>query len=56
MDEYVSPYVLRYRSNHFDWGRPVNVKSAIYVGVKRGSRPASFYKHLIFPEEMRDEK
>ncbi|MBV6418857.1 MAG: hypothetical protein DAHOPDDO_00067 [Ignavibacteriaceae bacterium] len=56
MDEYVSPYVLRYMSNKFDWKRPVNPKSAIYVGVQRGTVPASYYKHLIFPEEMRSEK
>ena len=56
INEYVSFSTLRYLSQVFDWKRPVNPKSAIYVGVKRGTIPASYYKHLIFPEEMRDEK
>ena len=56
LDEYISFSTLRYLSQVFDWKRQVNPKSAIYVGVKRGTIPASYYKHLIFPEEMRDEK
>lgn len=50
MNEYVSPYVLRYMSNKFSWKRPVNPKSAIYVGVQRGSVKASYYPHLTFPD------
>lgn len=51
LDEYISASTLRYLSQKFDWKRPVNPKSAIYVGVKRGTVPASYYKHLIFPVE-----
>ena len=47
---YVSPYVLRYMSNKYDWKRNVNKLSAIYKGVLAGSVPAAYYKHLIFPE------
>ncbi len=52
MNDYVSFSTLRYMSKKFDWKRPVNPKSAIYVGVKRGTVPSSYYKHLIFPEEI----
>jgi len=55
LNEWVSFSTLRYLSQTYDWKRPVNPKSAIYVGVKRGTVPASYYKHLIFPEEMRNE-
>ena len=48
MQEYVSPYVLRYMSNKYDWKRNCNPKSAIYKGVKAGTVPAAYYKHLIF--------
>jgi hypothetical protein len=48
MQEYVSPYVLRYMSNKCDWKRNCNPKSAIYKGVKAGTVPAAYYKHLIF--------
>ena len=52
MEEYVSPYVLRYMSNKYNWKRPVNKLSAIYKGVKAGTVPAAYYKHLIFSEEV----
>lgn len=55
LDQYISFSTLRYLSQMYSWKRPVNPKSAIYVGVQRGTVPASFYKHLIFPEGMRDE-
>lgn len=51
LNEYISSSTLRYMSQKFNWKRPVNLKSAIYVGVKRGTIPSSYYKHLIFPEE-----
>ena len=54
MQEYVSPYVLRYMSNKYDWKREVNKLSAIYKGVKAGSVPAAYYKHLIFPMEEKE--
>ncbi len=52
MQEYVSPYVLRYMSNKYNWKRAVNKLSAIYKGVKAGTVPASYYRHLIFEEEV----
>ena len=52
MNEYVSPYVLRYMSNKYDWKREVNKLSAIYKGVNAGTVPAAYYKHLIFPDEV----
>jgi len=55
MNEYVSPYVLRYMSNKYDWKRPVNKLSPIYKGVMAGTVPAAYYKHLIFEEEIENE-
>jgi hypothetical protein len=54
MNEYVSPYVLRYMSNKYDWKRPVNKKSPIYKGVLAGTIPASFYRHLIFEDDKNE--
>ena len=51
LNEYVSPYVLRYMSQKYDWKREVNKKSPIYKGVIAGTIPAAYYKHLIFPVE-----
>ena len=51
LDTYISFSTIRYLSQVFDWKRPVNPKSAIYIGVKRGTVPAALYKHLIFPSE-----
>ena len=51
MDEYVSPYVLRYMSNKFNWKRIISKNSPIFFGVQRGTVPAAYYKHLIFPTE-----
>lgn len=48
LDQYISFSTIRYLSQVFDWKRPVNPKSAIYLGVQRGTVPASYYKHLIF--------
>ena len=50
LNEYVSPYILRYMSNKYNWKRKCNPKSAIYKGVVITRRvSASYYKHLIFP-------
>jgi hypothetical protein len=54
MKEYVSPYVLRYMSNKYDWKRFVNKKSPIYKGVRAGTVSASYYKQLIFPAEVQN--
>ena len=51
LDEYVSFSTIRYLSQAFNWKRPVNPRSAIYLGVQRGTVPAAYYKHLIFPTE-----
>ena len=51
-DEYVIFSTLRYLSQKYGWKRPVNPKSATYIGVMRGTIPSSYYKHLIFPEEV----
>jgi len=56
MQEYVSPYVLRYMSNKYNWKRKCNPKSAIYKGVVINKTiPASYYKHLIFLEVTNNE-
>jgi len=55
LNTYISFSTIKYLSQVFDWKRPVNPKSAIYEGVKRRTLQSSYYKHLIFPEEMRDE-
>ena len=51
MQDYVSFSTLRYMSQKYDWKRPVNKLSPIYKGVKAGTVPASYYRHLIFPKE-----
>lgn len=55
MNQYVSFSTIRYFSQALNWTRPVNPKSAIYEGVRRGTLLSSFYKHLIFPEELTNE-
>ncbi len=52
INEYVSFSTLRYLSQRFDWRRPIHPNSPILIGIKRGSVKASYYKHLIFPEEI----
>jgi hypothetical protein len=56
LDEWVSFSTLRYLSQVFDWKRPVHPNSPILIGIKRGTVPASYYKHLIFPKEITNEK
>lgn len=51
LNTYISFSTIKYLSQVFNWKRPVNPRSAIYIGVKRGTVPAAFYKHLIFPKE-----
>ncbi len=55
MQEYVSPYTMRHLSNIKNWKREANKLSPIYKGVKAGTVPASFYRHLIF-EDVNNEK
>ena len=55
MEEYVSPYVLRYMSNKYNWKRLISKNSPIYKGVMAGTVPAAYYKHLIFNLEVDDD-
>ena len=56
LDQYVSFSTIRYLSQVCGWTRPVNKKSAIYVGFKRGTISPEKFPHLIFSEEMIHEK
>ena len=51
LNQYVSFSTIRYLSQVLNWRRPVNLKSAIFVGFKRGTISAEKFPHLIFPEE-----
>ncbi len=53
---YVSPYVLRYMSNKYNWKREVNKLSPLYKGYLAGNVDPSYYKHLIFNEDTQNEK
>ncbi|MBK9097804.1 MAG: hypothetical protein IPM14_06665 [bacterium] len=55
LDQYISFSTIRYLSQVCGWTRPVNPKSAIYVGVKRGTISAEKFPHLIFPEGITNE-
>jgi len=52
LNQYVSFSTLRYLSQLYNWRRPVHPNSPILIGVQRGTVPSSYYKHLIFPEEI----
>ncbi len=52
LNQFISASTLRYLSQVCNWKRPVNLKSAIYVGVKRGTISAENFPHLIFPVEV----
>jgi len=43
-----SPYVIRYLAHKHGWTRPAEKVPIILKGVKRGSKPASYYKTLDF--------
>ena len=46
---YVSPYVLRYLSNKFNWCRDLsNTSLPLFQGVIRGKRSPEYYKHINF--------
>jgi len=55
LNQYISFSTIKYLSQVLNWCRPVNPKSAIYVGFKRGTISADNFPHLIFPEEVKDE-
>ena len=46
MNEYVSPNVLRYMSNKYNWVRTISRDHIIAKGILRGSVPEGFYKHI----------
>jgi hypothetical protein len=49
LGEYVSPYIVRYLSNKFNWKRQITDKSLpIYLGVIYGHTPKGHYKHIEF--------
>jgi hypothetical protein len=46
---YVSPYVLRYLSNKFNWRRDLtNIRLPLFQGVIREKIPREYYKHINF--------
>lgn len=49
MGETVTPYVMRYLSHKFDWKRTVDEYLPIVQGIRKGTRPASYYRHIIVP-------
>lgn len=55
MGEYVSPYVLRYMSNKYNWVRTIPIDHIIAKGILRGSVPEGFYKHIKI-EGIQNEK
>ena len=55
MNEYVSFSTLRYMSQKYCWRRAINKKSPLFKGYLNGNVDPKTYKHLIFPEEMRNE-
>jgi len=51
MDESVSPYVMRYLSDKFNWKRIVDDSLPIVQGIKMGSMPANYYRHIVISED-----
>jgi len=48
-EQYVSPYVMRYLSNKFDWMREVTNPNLPFVkGILNGKTDAQYYKHVRF--------
>ncbi len=46
---YISPYVLRYMSNKFDWVREVSDPNLPFVkGILNGKVDPGYYKHIRF--------
>ena len=48
LKKYISPSAIRYMSNKFDWQRTIKNNCPIYKGVKAGTVPAAYYKHIKF--------
>ncbi len=53
--EYVSPNVIRYLSNKFNWIRNVTDLNPCSKAILNGSVPESFYSHLRLeiPEDVK---
>jgi hypothetical protein len=52
LNEFISPYVIRYMSDKFNWIRIITDKNLpIFIGVLNGSVPREYYKHIIFMEK-----
>ena len=49
MNEWVSFSTLRYMSQKYNWKRPINKRSPMYLGYLAGNVDPSNFKHLIFP-------
>ena len=56
LKEYVSFSTLRYMSQKYGWRRAINKKSPLFKGYLNGNVDPKTYKHLIFPEELNNEK
>jgi hypothetical protein len=48
-EQYVSPYVMRYLSNKFNWKREISNPNLPFVkGILNGKVDAEYYKHVRF--------
>jgi len=48
-DEYVSPFIMRYLSNKFEWKREISDPSLPLVkGILNGKLDPEYYKHVRF--------
>jgi hypothetical protein len=56
LEFYVSPYVIRYISNKFNFIREIDLEtSPFYKGVLLGKVPRAYYKHVKLNKELKDE-
>jgi hypothetical protein len=50
-EQYVSPFVMRYLSNKFNWMREVSNPNLPFVkGILNGKVDAQYYKHVRFKD------
>ena len=50
-DKYVSPFVMRYLSNKFNWVREVSNPNLPFVkGILNGKLDAEYFKHVTFKD------
>ena len=54
LKKYISPSAIRYMSNKFNWKRTITTICPIYKGVKAGTVPAAYYKHIKFEVNEND--